>query len=70
MARRFKGRMNGERYVGNRCTWKVHDQDTETSRCQINDIIDAGQEEPFEDYVEAQSKGYEHCSECFTELRR
>jgi hypothetical protein len=47
MARRYRGNMNGERYLANRSASKreVHDLDNEKTgknECQIDEIINAG----------------------------
>jgi len=44
MARRYRGNMNGERYLANTSPSKleVHDLDNEKTNCQIDEIIRAG----------------------------
>ena len=64
MARRHIGRMNGERYLGNHNTMEVHDLDNENSNCQIDEIIRAGHERPFNSPLEAKSQGYDNGHWC------
>jgi hypothetical protein len=50
MARRFRGHMNGEQYLGNLNKMEVHDLDNEKTghnQCQIDEIIRAGNDRPF-----------------------
>lgn len=50
MARRYTGNMNGEQYLGNKNKMEVHDLDsekTEANQCQIDEIIRAGNDRPF-----------------------
>lgn len=64
MARRYSGNMNGERYLGNKNTTEVHDLDNENTNCQINEIINAGNDRPFNTQSEAKSAGYDNCAYC------
>ena len=64
MARRWDGRMNGERYLGNSNEKEVHDLDNETSQCQIDKIIRAGHEVPFKTLKEAEDQGYDRGAYC------
>lgn len=62
--RRYGGKMNGERYLGNTNTTEVHDLDNERVSCQIDEIMKAGHETPFNSLSEAKSKGYDNCAHC------
>ncbi len=70
MARRHSGRMRGERYLGNTNTTEVHDLDSETTNCQIDEIMRAGHEKPFETLQAAHSAGYDNCAYCVGNSRR
>ena len=60
MARRFSGNMNGERYCGNTNTKEVHDLDNENTNCQINEIINAGHDKPFDTLNAAKAEGFDN----------
>jgi hypothetical protein len=62
--RRYTGNMNGERYLGNTNKEEVHDLDQETKNCQIDEIIAAGHDEPFNSLSEAHEAGYDNCHYC------
>jgi len=67
MARRYTGRMNGERYLGNINTMEVHDldnEDTSPNGCQIDEIIRAGHERPYTSLSAAHAAGYDNCDKC------
>ena len=64
MARRNRGNMNGERYCGNTAKTEVHDLDNENTNCQIDEIINAGHDKPFNSLTEAHSRGYDNCHWC------
>ena len=64
MARRWTGHMNGERYLGNRNKKEVHDLDEERTSCQIDEIIRAGHDVPFQTHDEATRHGYDNCAYC------
>jgi hypothetical protein len=64
MARRYRGSMNGERYCGNASSKEVHDLDNEQPNCQIDEIIDAGNDRPFYTLGAAQASGYDSCAWC------
>jgi hypothetical protein len=66
MARRYKGHMNGERYLANANPSKkeVHDLDNEKSQCQIDEIINAGHDRPFNSLSDARNQGYDNCAYC------
>jgi len=67
MARRSTGNMSGERYLGNTSSKEVHDLDNENtseSGCQIDEIIAAGHDTPFDSLSEAHNAGYDNCDKC------
>ena len=67
MARRFKGNMNGEQYLGNTKKKEVHDLDNEktgANECQIDEIIRAGNDKPFTTHAAAKAAGYDNCAYC------
>ncbi|MBW3570423.1 MAG: hypothetical protein KY467_04895 [Gemmatimonadetes bacterium] len=66
MARRYAGKMNGERYLAN-TSWskrEVHDLDSETTNCQIDEIIRAGNEKPYTSHATAKADGFDNCAYC------
>ena len=69
MARRYSGRMNGERYLANANPDKmeVHDLDNEktgANQCQIDEIIAAKNERPYTSLDTAHRDGYDNCQYC------
>ena len=69
MTRRFTGNMNGERYLANTSPSKeeVHDLDNEKTgahQCQIDEIIEAGNDKPYDSLADAQRDGYDNCAHC------
>jgi hypothetical protein len=67
MARRYTGNMNGERYLGNTKKTEVHDLDNEktgANQCQIDEIIKAGHDKPFNLLQAAHGAGYDNCQYC------
>lgn len=66
MTRRYRGNMNGERYCGNRDSKEVHDLDQETKNCQIDEIIAAGHDVPFNSLSDAHDAGYDNCHWCLS----
>lgn len=64
--RRFTGNMNGERYLANASPSKkeVHDLDNEKTQCQIDAIIKAGHDRPYNSLSAAQAAGYDNCAYC------
>ena len=66
MARRHSGNMNGERYLANKSPSKreVHDLDNEGANCQINEIIGAGNDKPYNSLSDAKRDGYDNCAWC------
>ena len=66
MARRYSGRMRGERFLANASSSKreVHDLDNEKVQCQIDEIIRAGNDRPYITLAAAQSAAYDNCAYC------
>jgi hypothetical protein len=66
MARRYRGNMNGERYLANKSPSKreVHDLDNEKTQCQIDEIIAAGNDKPYTSLSAARTDGYDNCAYC------
>lgn len=62
--RRYEGKLNGERYVGDPRSRQVHDLEREQSACGIDGLLEAGLEEPFGGLVEAHLEGYDGCPHC------
>ncbi len=74
MARRNKGNMNGERYLANKSNKKeVHDLDNEKTgknECQIDEIIEAGNDKPYTSLSDANRDGYDNCKWCIGASKR
>jgi hypothetical protein len=66
MTRRKTGNMNGERYLANKSPSKkeVHDLDNEKTNCQIDEIIKAGNDKPYNSQKAANDDGYDNCAYC------
>lgn len=69
MARRYRGNMNGERYLANVDPnhREVHDLDNEQKgphECQIDEIITAGNDRPYNSLEAALRAGYDRCHYC------
>jgi len=65
--------MNGERYLGNKSKKEVHDLDNEktgSNQCQIDEIIRAGNDKPFNTIGEARNAGYDDCAYCLQRSTR
>ena len=73
MARRYRGHMSGEQHLGNTNTDEVHDLDNEktgANQCQIDEIIAAGHDKPFNSITAAHSAGYDNCKWCLGSSNR
>lgn len=73
MSRRHTGNMHGERYLGNKKKLEVHDLDNErtgANQCQIDEIINAGNDRPFNTLSEAYAAGYDNCAYCIGGSKR
>ena len=64
MARRHTGNMNGERQLGNVNTMEVHDLDNENTNCQIDEVIRAGHDRPFDSLNAAHAAGDDNGHYC------
>ena len=67
MARRYTGNLRAERYLGNTAEKRIHDLDHESvgaDECQIDAIIAAGHDRPFNSLWEAHVEGYIDCVSC------
>jgi hypothetical protein len=58
--------MSWERYLanGSPSQKEVHDLDRETARCQIDGIIRAGNDVPYDSLDAAHRDGYDDCAHC------
>jgi len=72
MARRRSGPMNGERYLANTNLSKreVHDLDNEKTNCQIDEIIRANHDKPYNSREAANKDGYDNCAYCIGRSNR
>jgi hypothetical protein len=72
MARRYRGNMNGERYLANISPSKleVHDLDNEKTNCQIDEIIRAGHDKAYTSLASAHADGYDNCAYCLGSSKR
>jgi len=73
MTRRHSGNMNGERFLGNRSKKEVHDLDNEQTAgngCQVDEVIRAGNDVPFNSLASAKQQGYDPCDKCLPGSRR
>lgn len=68
--RRWRGNMRGEQYCGNQNKMEVHDLDNEQINCQIDEIIRAGNDRPFNSLAAAHNAGYDNCHWCLGGSRR
>ncbi|HEX8319166.1 MAG TPA: hypothetical protein VF632_12280 [Longimicrobium sp.] len=64
--------MNGERYLANKSPSKkeVHDLDNEQTNCQINEIITAKNDKPYDSQKAANDAGYDNCAYCIGNSKR
>lgn len=62
--RRYSGNMKGEKYCGNVNKMEVHDLDNEKVNCQIDEILRAGHDRPFDSLSSASTAGYDNCFWC------
>ena len=71
MARRYTGNMSGEKFLANKSSEhkEVHDldnEDTAANGCQINEIIRAGNDQPFNLLATAHGAKFGDCAKCLT----
>lgn len=66
MSRKYKGNLNGQRYVANTSPYKreVHDLDNENRNCMIDEIVRAGQDKPYGSLEEARRNEFNQCPFC------
>ena len=72
MARRYTGNMSGERFLANisRSKLEAHDFDNEKTQCQIDEIIRAGHDKPYNSLAAAHADGYDNCAYCIGGSKR
>jgi hypothetical protein len=63
MSRKYKGNLNGERYVANTSPYKreVHDLDNENRNCMVDEIIRARQDKPLSSLEDARREEFGRC---------
>jgi len=66
VSRKYKGSLNGERYVANASPYKreVHDLDNENRNCMIDEIIRSRHDKPYRTLAEARRDDFPHCPFC------
>lgn len=66
MSRKYKGSLNGERYVANTSPYKreVHDLDNENRNCMVDDIIRSRQDRAFVSLEAARREDFSECPFC------
>lgn len=66
LSRKYKGNLNGERYVANTSPYKreVHDLDNENRNCLVDEIIRAGQDKAFGSLADARREEFGECPFC------
>ena len=62
--------VHGERYLGNTHKMEVHDLDNEKVACQIDEIIGAGHDKPFNSLNEAHAMRFDNCAYCIGNSKR
>jgi hypothetical protein len=62
--------MNGEQYLANAGSAMrvVHDLDPEMVECRIDEVIGAGNAQPFQSQSAANAAGYNNCEHCIEPL--
>ena len=75
MARRWTGHMRGERFLANLnpASMEVHDLDNEKigpNQCQIDEIIRAGHDRPYDNLEAARRDGFDNCACCIGKSTR
>lgn len=66
MARKYKGNLNGERYVANTSPYnhEVHDLDNENRNCLVDHIVRSRQDKPFGSLEDARREQFVECPFC------
>ena len=72
MSRKYKGNMNGQKYVAHVDPYRreVHDLDNENRHCLIDEIIRGGKDRPYSSLHEARRDDYNPCRYCLNEAAR
>lgn len=72
MPRKYKGNLNGQKYVANTSPYRreVHDLDNESRNCLIDEIIRAGQDKPYSSLSEATGDDFGRCAYCLENSNR
>ena len=72
MPRKYKGNMNGQRYIAHLSPYKreIHDLDNESRNCLIDEIIRAGKDRPYDSLLEARREDYNPCAYCVQDSTR
>jgi len=60
----MRGHVVDERFCGNYVTREVHDLSKEKAECQLTDVIEKGDDIPFETLEVAHKVGYRNCKHC------
>jgi len=66
VARKYKGNLNGERYVANTSPYnhEVHDLDNESRNCLVDHIVRSRQDKPFGSLEDARREQFIECPFC------
>lgn len=72
MPRKYKGNMNGQRYVAHVSPYQreIHDLDNESRNCLIDEIIRTGKDRPYNSLDEARLEDYNPCAYCVHDARQ
>jgi hypothetical protein len=72
MGRKYKGNMNGQRYMANTSPYRreVHDLDSESRHCLVDEIIRAGQDRPYSSIENARKDDFNQCVLCSPDAMR
>lgn len=64
--------MNGEQYLAEASPGKkqVHDLDPEMEECHIDEIMTAGNAQPFRSQSEANAAGFDDCQYCIGPIQQ
>ncbi len=67
MPRKYKGNMNGEKYVAHVNPYKreVHDLDNENRNCLVDEIIRGAKDRPYSSLEDARLDDFNPCPYCF-----
>ena len=72
LARKYKGNMNGQRYLANTSPYprEVHDLDNENRHCLVDEIIRVAQDRPYTSLEEARRDDFNQCTLCSPDASR